>query len=96
MNTNQRGRRTSSLLSPCGNSPILPRTFLWSVLSIDHSHLIFVLQASNDLTDDTYDTTYNSACVLLSSGQYVEAEAKLRKADSKKKAKQSGVSNFSS
>jgi len=35
----------------------------------------------NDLTDETYDTTYNSACVLLSSGKYVEAEAKLRKAD---------------
>ncbi|CAF1124731.1 unnamed protein product [Adineta steineri] len=36
---------------------------------------------SNDLNDETYDTTYNSACVLLSSGQYVEAESKLRKAD---------------
>ncbi|UJR16379.1 hypothetical protein I4U23_003282 [Adineta vaga] len=36
---------------------------------------------SNDLSDETYDTTYNSACVLLSSGQYTEAESKLRKAD---------------
>ena len=38
-------------------------------------------QEPSDLSDETYDTTYNSACVLLSSGQYDEAESKLRKAD---------------
>ncbi|CAF3366510.1 unnamed protein product [Rotaria socialis] len=36
---------------------------------------------SNDLSDETYDTTYNSACVLLSSGKYAEAEIKLRNAE---------------
>ena len=46
------------------------------------------LQESTDLTEETYDTTYNSACVLLSSGQYVEAEAKLRKADGEKKKRE--------
>ncbi len=40
--------------------------------------------ANEDLSDETYDTMYNSACVLLSSAQYAEAEAKLRKAEGEK------------
>ena len=50
---------------------------------IDLLSLVFD-QESSDLSDETYDTTYNSACVLLSSGQYAEAEKKLRKADGNK------------
>ncbi|CAF1517510.1 unnamed protein product, partial [Didymodactylos carnosus] len=34
-----------------------------------------------DLNEDTYDITYNSACVLLNNGQYSEAEKKLRQAE---------------